>query len=195
VIVPDHVLDELAGEGTRSIRIVEFTPIHDISPAHFQSPYFLEPSPEGEKGYTIVLEAMKRTKKAAIARVVLLHREKLSVLWADHSLLMMSVLRWPGELRRPQRLMRELPPEESGVIPEEIEAAEQLVETMTVGWDPHEFRDESRDRVRAWLERKSAAATVREIPAMTPQGLLLNFLERSVKSAEEQKKGRPTRTA
>src|SRR5262245_10131724 len=96
VIVPDDVLDELSGEGTHSIRIVEFTPIQDISPAQFQSPYFLEPSPEGEKGYTILIEAMKRTKKAAIARSVLVHREKIAVLWADHSLLMMSVLRWPG---------------------------------------------------------------------------------------------------
>jgi DNA end-binding protein Ku len=197
VIVPDQVLDELVGLGTRAIRIAQFTPIQDISPAQFQSPYFLEPTPEGEKGYAILLEAMKRTKKAAIARIVLLHREKLSVLWADHSMLMMSVLRWPAELRRPQRLARELPaPQEAGVGPEEIDAALRLVEAMSIPWDPHEFRDESRERVRAWFERKAGAAVVREIPAMTPPGLLLNFLERSVKSAKEQpRKGRPTRSA
>jgi DNA end-binding protein Ku len=192
VIVPNDLLDDLAGDGTHSIRVLEFTPLRDISPAHFQAPYFIEPSPEGEKGYTILLEALKRTEKAAIARTVLLHREKIAVLWADHSLLMMSVLRWPGELRRPHRLTRELPPpEETGVSPDEIEAAERLVDTMTVSWDPREFRDESRERVRAWFEGKAETpAPIHEVPAVTPQGLLLNFLERSVKAVQEQRKGR-----
>jgi DNA end-binding protein Ku len=197
VIVPDHVLEEPDRDGVHSIRITGFTPIRDISPAHFQSPYFLEPMPEGEKGYAILIEALRRTGKAAVARTVLSHREKLSVLWPDHSLLMMSILRWPGELRRPHRLTRDLPPpEESGILPEEIEAAERLVESMTVPWDPSEFHDDSRARVQAWVDRKTdAAAASREAPTMTPEGLLLNFLERSVKTAQEPKKNRPSRTA
>jgi len=198
MIVPDDVIEDVAGDGTHAIRIVEFTPIAEISPSHFQSPYFLEPSDEGEKGYTILLEALQRSKKAAIARVALVHHEKIAVLWADHSLLLMSVLRWPEELRRPHRLTRELPPpDQTGVSPEEIEAAERLVESMTVSWNPREFRDESRDRVQAWLERRAGAEApvVREVPAATPQGLLLNFLERSVKTEQDRKKSRPSRTA
>jgi DNA end-binding protein Ku len=197
VIVPDEVLEDLAGDGSHSVRIVGFTPMREISPAHFQTPYFLEPSVEGEKGYTILLEALKRTGKAAVARVVLVHREKISVLWPEHSLLMMSVIRRSGELRRPARLTRELPPPEaSGVTPEEMDAAQRLVDAMSVPWDPHGFPDESADKLRAWLERKGGApAPVREISAGTPQGLLLNFLERSVRSAQEQKSSHPSRTA
>jgi DNA end-binding protein Ku len=198
VIVPDAVLEELAGDGTHAVRVVGFTPIGEISPVHFQTPYFLEPSPDGEKGYTILLEALKRTRKAAIARVVVVHREKIAVLWPDHAILMMSVLRWPGELRRPARLTHEPPPPQAaGILPEELEAAEELVDTMTVPWDPQEFRDESREKVRAWFDRRSrdAVPPVREVPAVTPQGILLNFLERSVKAAREQKKSHPSRTA
>jgi DNA end-binding protein Ku len=197
VIVPDEVLEDLAGARTHAVRIVGFTPLGDISPTHFQTPYFLEPSAEGEKGYTILLEALKRTKQAALARVVLLHREKLGVLWPDHSLLMMSVLRRSGELRRPSRLNRELPPpEEAGITPEEMDAAERLVRAMATPWDPQEFRDDSADKVRAWLDRKAGApAPVREVSMGTPQGLLLNFLERSVRNAKEQKRAHPSRTA
>jgi DNA end-binding protein Ku len=197
VIVPDEILEDLAGDGTHAVRIVGFTPIGDISPAHFQTPYFLEPSIEGEKGYAILLEALKGTRKAAIARVVLVHREKIAVLWPDHSLLMMSVLRRSGELRRPGRLTRELPPPEAaGVAPEELDAARRLVDALSTPWDPHEFPDESADKLKAWLERKEGApAPVREISAGTPQGLLLSFLERSLKSVKEQKRSHPSRTA
>jgi DNA end-binding protein Ku len=197
VIVPEEILEDLAGDGTHAVRIVGFTPIGDISPAHFQTPYFLEPSVEGEKGYAVLLEALRRTGKAAIARVVLAHREKIAALWPDHSLLLMSVLRRSGELRRPARLARELPPPEAaGVSHEELDAAERLVETMSVPWDPHEFRDESADKLRSWLERKTGApAPVREVSAATPQGLLLKFLQHSVRSAQEQKRSHPSRTA
>ncbi len=197
VIVPDEILDDLAEDRTHTVRIVGFTPLSDISPAHFQTPYFLEPSAEGEKGYTLLLGALTQTRKAALARVVLLHREKIAVLWPDHSMLMMSVLRRQGELRHPARMNRELPPpEEVGITAQEMDAAERLVRAMSIDWDPHEFRDESADKVRSWLERKAGApAPVREIPASTPQRLLLSFLERSVRSAQEQKRAHSSRTA
>jgi DNA end-binding protein Ku len=197
VIVPDELLDDLAGDRTHAVRIIGFTPIGEISPTHFQTPYFLEPSAEGEKGYTILLEALKKTRKTALARVVLLHREKIAALWPEHSMLMMSVLRLSAELRRPARLSRELPaPGEAGITPQEMDAAERLVRAMSTDWDPHEFRDESADKVRSWLERKAGApAPVREVTASTPQGLLLNFLERSVKDAQERKRAHPSRTA
>jgi DNA end-binding protein Ku len=197
VIVPDEVLDDLIGDRTHAVHIEGFTPIGDISPAHFQTPYFLEPSTEGEKGYAILLEALRRTRKAAIARVVLLHREKIAVLWPEHSMLMMSVLRRWVELRRPGRMSRELPaPQDLGITPQEMDAAERLVGAMSTEWDPHEFRDESADKVRSWLERKAGApAPVREVSVGTPQGLLLSFLERSLASVQDQKKARPSRTA
>jgi DNA end-binding protein Ku len=196
VIVPDEILDDLAGDRTHSVRIVGFTPMGGISPAHFQTPYFLEPSAEGEKGYTILLEALRRTRQAAVARVVLLHREKVAALWPEHSMLMMSVLRRSGELRRPARMTRELPPpEEAGITSQEMDAAERLVRAMSTEWDPQEFRDESADKVRSWLERKAAPAPVREVSAPTPQRLILNFLERSVRDAQERKRAHPSRTA
>ena len=197
VIVPDELLDDLIGDRTHAVHIEGFTPMGDISPVHFQTPYFLEPSVEGEKGYAILLEALRRTRKAAIARVVLLHREKIAVLWPEHSMLMMSVLRRLGELRRPARMSRELPPpQDAGITPQEMDAAERLVRAMSTEWDPQEFRDESADKLRSWLERKAGApAPVREVHVGTPQGLLLSFLERSVKSAQEHQRTRPSRTA
>jgi DNA end-binding protein Ku len=197
VLVPEEILDDLAGDRAHAVRIVGFTPIGDISPVHFHTPYYLEPSAEGEKGYDILMQALQRTKKAAVARVVLLHREKIAVLWPEHSMLMMAVLRRLGELRHPARLARELPPaEETGITPQEMDAALRLVGAMSIPWDPQEFRDESAERVRSWLERKAGTpAPVREVSAATPQGLLLSFLERSVKGAQEQKRAHPSRTA
>lgn len=198
VIVPDEILDDLSEREHHAVRIVAFTPLADISPAYFQTPYFLEPSPEAGKGYEILLEALLRTKHAAIARTVLLHHERIAAVWAEGALLMMSVLRWPAELRRPDRLTREpAPPEEVGITPGERDAARRLVETMSAPWDPSGFRDEYRDRIRAYVQRKGRPEppAPSPLPAATPQGQLLQFLERSVRDVEEQKKSRPSRTA
>lgn len=190
VLVPDEILRDLADAQGRAVRIVAFVPIEEISPAYFEIPYYLEPAPEGEKGYSILLEALRRTGKAALARTVIRHHERIAVLWPDRSLLQLSLLRWPADLRRPARLAQDRPPPPD-VSPEEIAAAERLVDALSEPWRPEGLRDEYRERVKAYAAEQGAPPAPPPAPEATPEGQLLNFLERSVREAQQ----RPTRTA
>jgi DNA end-binding protein Ku len=203
VIVPEEEFQRATPEFSRSIRLLSFASLEEIKPVYFESPYYLEPTAEGEKGYALLLDVLSRTRKIGIARIVLRSRERMAVLIPDRSVLVLNTLRFAEELRHPRRLDQPPPdPDALGVTPKELEMAERLVEEMTASWQPMEHRDEYRDQLLAYIRRKSktvigepAVEPASEAPKSTPKGKFLTLLERSLAKAAEARRRRGSKTA
>ena len=174
-------------EATQSIDIMQFVDAGDIDLAFFDTPYYTEPTKTGRRAYALLRETMKRTRKVAVAKIVIRERQHLCAVVADGPVLLAYTLRWPYQLRKPADL--DLPGEdlsELAVTPQELKMAEQLVQAMVADWRPEEYRDTYHDDVLAMIEEKirSGTVTVRGEPERQEGGEVVDIMALLKRSVE-----------
>ena len=64
---------------TKSIEIIDFIEEKEIDTIYYEKPYFLEPGKGADKAYILLREALKKSKKVALAKFVLHNREHIAV--------------------------------------------------------------------------------------------------------------------
>src|SRR5687767_660025 len=116
-------------KATQTIDIAQFTEQASIPPEYFETPYFLAPGKGGAKVYALLREALKKSKKAAVATMVMRGRQHLALLHPNGKALMLNTLRFEEEIRQPDDL--ELPATSAGLTSKELGMAERLIDEMT----------------------------------------------------------------
>lgn len=190
VVLGDEDFKQANPEATQTVDIVTFVELAEIDPVYFERPYYLTPLKTGEKGYALLREALKRTGKAGVAKVVLRTRQHLAAVFPRGRALVLELLRFDHELRDTGELgLPDEEPAELGITDKEIAMAERLIEGMVETWDPTQYRDEYRDDLLARIEEKIEAGETETVaepageaaPAVEPQVVdIMELLKRSV---------------
>jgi DNA end-binding protein Ku len=199
VVIDEEELKAVAPEVTQTVQIEDFVEAESIEPVYFEKPYYLVPEKHGAKGYALLRETLRRTKRVGVARVVIRSREYLSVLMTYGDLLVLDLLRFQQELKDPADFKvpgRDL--DAAKVTKKEIDMAVRLVESMTTDWKPERYKDEYRDKLLAWIEERAAAGDqgprrAKPKAAREPHGKVVQFadlLERSLAERSKSKDGR-----
>lgn len=150
-------------KATQTIDIQQFTDQASIPPEYFETPYFLAPGKGGAKVYALLRDALKKSKKAAVATFVMRGRQHLAMLHPSDQALMLNTLRFEEEVRSADDL--DLPGKSAGVSSKELAMAERLIDDMTGEWNPSELKDTySRDL----LARVKEKIRSRETHKLTP---------------------------
>lgn len=195
VIVTDEDFKRAAVEATQTIDIECFVDREAIAPVYFDRPYYLTPTAKGEKGYLLLREALSRTDKVGIAKVVLRSRQYLAALMVYEDALMLNLLRFAEELRDVKDLKIPSKSEKAQVTAKETALAEELIKSMVQEWRPEDFHDQYRDALMKWIDRKIQAGG-RDISAETKEPAkergpkvisIVDLLTRSVESRKAQK--------
>ena len=192
----------LAPEKTRAIDVQDFVDLDQIDPIYFDSPYYLGPADGAEKAYSLLARAMQESGKVAIARFVFRNKEHLAALRPSDGVLTLTTMRFADEVVPPSELEDVLPSAKPKVAKQEVEMAEQLIESLTRDFDPSAYRDEYREQLLGLIERKAEGKDVLTAPATEepkPTGApdLMSALEESIaavkgKSKAEPKASKPT---
>lgn len=190
VVMDPAELEALAPERRRTIDIEDFVELSEIDPIYFDKPYYLVPAAGGEKPYRLLLEAMRASKRVAIARFVLRGRENLVAIRAADELLVLATMVFADEVVPSKRV---LDPEELAAIKtsdRELAVAQQLVETLTSAWDPSRYHDTYREQVLELIDRKAAGEELAAIEAPQPAAAkpapdLIGALEESLRRISE----------
>jgi DNA end-binding protein Ku len=147
-------LDKLDFKTTHSIDIEEFVDLHAIDPMYFDTPYYVGPDERGTRGYALLTEAMTRTGKVAIARMVMRSRQYLCALRPLDGRLVLSTMQYADELVSPATI--DIPKAEAPSKGREIEMAEQLIQSLSAEFNPRKYKDTYRERVLELVEKKAA---------------------------------------
>ncbi len=169
VIVSDEDLRRASPERSQRIDIHSFVDLREIDPIYFERPYYLAPLPKQEKGYVLFRETLRRSGLAAIATVVVRTRESPAAIVPQGDVLVLHVLRYPAELRDPDRI--DVPgksPKALGITDKELAVAGRLVEGMTGPFKPEAFRDRYQQDVLAFIRRRARSGKVEASPG--PEG-------------------------
>src|SRR5687768_1816954 len=80
VVVHKDELEACAPEKTRAIEITDFVKLADIDRLYYERPYYVLPQKGAARSYRLIVEAMRRSGRVGIARVVLHDKEHLAAL-------------------------------------------------------------------------------------------------------------------
>lgn len=180
MITPDE-LEALAPAKSKNIEIEDFVALDDIDPVYFEKSYYLAPVEGAEKPYALLLRAMADAGRVGIAQFVMRNKQYLAAIRPMGGVLGLETMRYPDEVRSPD----ELPgaPVEVELSERELAMAHQLIDALTIEWEPGRYRDTYRESVVALIEQKAAGHVVEaEPPASAPAPVidLLAALEASL---------------
>jgi DNA end-binding protein Ku len=187
-------LEALAPEKSRAIEVKDFVDLEEIDPIYFDSPYYLGPADGAERAYSLLARAMEGSGKVAIARFVFRNKEHLAAIRPTDGVLTLTTMRFADEVVPPEELEDVLPAETPKVAKREVEMAEQLIESLTRGFDPAAYRDEYREQLLAMIERKAAGEEIVAAPAEEREATkapdLMAALEESIAAVQGKREGK-----
>ncbi|MEU6578585.1 Ku protein [Streptomyces sp. NPDC046805] len=193
VIVEPEELEDIAPGRSRELEITGFVDLEDVEPVFFDKTYYLGPKSEQyEKVYALLEKALERSGKAGIATFVMRNREYLVAVKAEAGILTLHTLHWADEIRDPHTEIDHLPGRIK-LADRELKMAEQLIDSLSMEWDPQEFHDTFQEKVQDLVEAKKKGETVEksEQPARATNVVdLMDALRASVDRAKSTKGGK-----
>src|SRR5829696_5966795 len=171
VVLSREELADLEPQRSRAIEIQDFVDLDDIDPIYFEQPYYLGPDKGAERAYALLVQAMKGSRKVAIARFVLRNKEHLAAIRPMEDVLTLTTMRFHDEVTSPGDLDGEVFEEAKPKKPDqrELEMAKQLIESLTSDFKPTAYRDEYREELLDLLERKAEGKEVVRAPTEEPK--------------------------
>ena len=150
LLITDEELESLSPERSRTIEIVEFIDTQEVDPIYYDHPYYLVPAKGGEKAYRLLVEVMRRTNKAGLAKFVLHEREYLVAVQSTEGALALITLHYHDEL---------LPHEDIEPAAEKIDAEvqsrlKQNIKQMMGDFNPGKYADDRRKKLLELLKQK-----------------------------------------
>lgn len=128
VPITDEDLAQLPLATAKTIEIMSFVPAEEIDPLQMDAAYYLAANgATAAKPYTLLREALKRSRKVAIAKYALRGRERLGMLRVVDDVIAMHGLLWPDEIRAPEGVAPEVT---VSVRDAELDLADALMATL-----------------------------------------------------------------
>jgi DNA end-binding protein Ku len=198
VLIEEEDFKKAAPEATQAVEIQDFVDREDVDYVYYDKPYYLMPGKKGEKGYVLLREILLRTGKIGISKVVIRTRQYLAALLAEGDALVLELLRFDQEVRKPEEF--DLPQgdlKDYQISEREVEMGIKLVENMTADWTPEKYKDDYREALMKWIDEK-----VKKGDQFVPQGApeqervtadvinLMDVLKRSVERTEKERKAK-----
>jgi DNA end-binding protein Ku len=151
VILKEEDFARVDVEATQTVDIINFVMIDEVDPVLFYKPYYLEVGKRGDKAYVLLRDALVKTGKIAIAKVVIRARQYLASVKTQKKGLILELMHFPNELLDVSEFKT---PSERSVSRSEMKMAEQLIVSMSSEWKPEEYTDDYREALENLIERK-----------------------------------------
>ncbi|MFJ6695507.1 Ku protein [Streptomyces sp. NPDC091272] len=192
--ITDDDLAALPLPTARTIEIVAFVPLASVDPLQMDQAYYLSANGvPAAKPYTLLREALSRSRKVAVAKFALRGRERLGMLRVVDDVIAMHGLLWPDEIRGPE----DVAPEGNVTVRDaELDLADTLMDTLGEV-DLDSLHDDYRAAVEELIAAKSESggsispATTEKTGGDAQVLDLMAALKNSVRAAKDSHGGPP----
>lgn len=140
IIIEDADLDAVRIESNHTMNIEAFVDEHSVDVIYQDAPYYLAPDGAmAEETFAVLREAMRKSGKLAIARLVLSSRERVVTIGARENGMFVCTLRNPNEVRGTAEYFGNIPA--GNPDPEMLQLAEALIKQKETTFDPKNYED------------------------------------------------------
>jgi DNA end-binding protein Ku len=191
VVLKDEDFQRVDIEATQTVDIQDFVELDEIDPIFFYKPYYLEPQKGGDKAYALLRDALKDSKKASVAKVVIKTREYLAGVKPEDGALVLELMHFADELADASKLHV---PKRVEVGKREMTMAKSLIDSMSSKWNPEKYKDDYREALMEVIEEKAEAGgketeqKPRKAPKPTKVIDLVSVLQKSLEETGAKKK-------
>jgi len=184
VVITDEEIEKIKTEKEKSIQILHFAQLNQISPVYYDKTYQAIPEKGGEKAFELLRLALLSEQKVAIGKTVLGTRDTLMAIIPREDGVLISTMFYADEIKELQKQYSR-----PAVSEAELNMAKLLINSMDTPFDPSKYKDEYQEKLRALIESKIAG---KEIVAPEPESPgkvidLMEALKASVEKAQREK--------
>jgi len=189
VIITEEDLEKIKTEKDKSIHIMHFAQLNQISPVYYDKCYQAVPEPGGEKAFELLRKALMDEQKIAIGKTVMGSRETLLAIIPREDGILVSTMFYEDEVKELQKAYNR--PE---VSEQELDMAKMLIRSMDSPFDPSAYKDEYQVRLKELIETKIAG---KEVVAREPEasGNIVNLMDALKASLEQARKDKGSAAA
>jgi DNA end-binding protein Ku len=151
LLLSDVDLDSVKVESSSLMMVEKFVEAETIDPIFYDTAYYL--APDGEAGrdvYQVLREAIRRTGRVALSRIVIGQRERTVAIRPYSAGLAVHTLNQQSDLNDSKVLFGG--PE--AIDDDMVNLAVQLVERQTANYDPADIEDRYEKRLREMIQAK-----------------------------------------
>lgn len=184
VVVTDEEIEKIKTEKEKSIQILHFAQLDQISPVYYDKTYQAAPEPGGEKAFELLRAALMAQHKIAIGKTVIGTKDTLMAIIPREDGVLISTMLYADEIKELQKRY-----EKPAVAEQELSMAKMLINSMDTPFDPSKYKDEYQTKLRALIESKISGKEVVATDAPAPGKIidLMEALKASVEKAQREK--------
>jgi DNA end-binding protein Ku len=154
VVISPKEIEEARLPATRTIDIEEFVDAAEIDRIYWNHPYYLVPSGKsGLDAYAVIREAMEKSEKVALGRLVMHQRERIVAMEPRGNGLLLTTLRSHDEIVEEAQFFDDIAGKR--VNAKMLDIAEKIIDQQAGEFDPDKFTDRYEEALRELIKRKS----------------------------------------
>ncbi len=190
VVLRDEDFARVDVEATQTVDIMNFVAIKDVDPLLFYKPYYLEVAKGGDKAYVLLRDALFKSGKIAIAKVVIRTRQHLAAIKPQKDGLVLELMHFPKELIDVAEFKE---PVEKTIGKAEMQMAQRLIDSMSTDWKPEAYTDDYHNALEKLIEEKIEHGDDKAGPAprkrKAPSNVidLVSILQQSIEDSQSKK--------
>lgn len=188
VIIDDEDFEKVKLKSTRLIEIEGFVDAKEVHHSLFDSPYFAGPDGDvAAKTYALLTEALRKSGKVGVAKVVLRDRESMVLLTPHESGILMYKLRYPNEVRSIMQVPNVTPDIEAD--PDQLKMANVLIDSMSKKFKDIRMEDKYNEALREMIDAKIEGKEIVMMQEEEPEVVdIMTALKASIEQAKSSKK-------
>ncbi len=182
VVITDDEIEKIKTEKEKSIQILHFAQLNQISPVYYEKTYQAAPEAGGEKAFELLRGALMAEQKIAIGKAVMGTKDTLMAIIPREEGILISTMYYADDIKELQKQYTK--PE---VAEQELNMAKMLINSMDTPFDPSKYKDEYQIKLRALIETKISGKEV-VAPEAESDGKVIDLMEALRASVEKAKK-------
>ncbi|HHZ02373.1 MAG TPA: Ku protein [Tissierellia bacterium] len=186
VVITDEDIEKIKTEKEKSIQILHFAQLNQISPVYYDKTYQAVPQPGGEKAFELLRAALMEEQKIAIGKTVMGTKDTLMAIIPREDGILISKMFYADDVKELQKQYTK-----PQVSEQELNMAKLLINSMDTPFDPSKYKDEYQVKLRELIETKISGKEVVS-PEPEGEGKVIDLMDALKASVEKAKKGKET---
>ncbi len=184
IVVSDDEIEKIKTKKEKSIQILHFAQLNQISPVYYDRTYQAIPDSGGERAFELLRSALMKEQKIAIGKTVMGTKDTLMAIIPRENGMLISTMFYQDDIKDLQKSYKIPEPNE-----QELKMAQVLINSMDTPFDPAQYKDEYQGKLKELIETKIAG---KEVVAAKPEqaGNVIDLMDALKASIEKQKDGK-----
>jgi len=187
VVVTDDDLEKIKTEKEKSIQILHFAQLNQISPIFYDKTYQAVPEAGGDKAFELLRAALMSEQKIAIGKTVMGTRETLLAIIPREDGILISIMFYEDEIKDLPKTYNKPDLSEA-----ELTMASTLINSMATPFESSKYKDEYQLKLRELIETKISGQEIVAAKSEAPSNVI-NLMD-ALKASIEQNKVNETPT-